>query len=243
MVDSPRTDTLDSADESELHYESIEPWAIVSLLLGLVAPAALVAPVLWLVPILAALASVAALRKISQTPGRSGRGLSLAALGLATFFLAAAIAQNVSAQWLLANQARRVADAFVEFLRERSPEKALMLNRMPEARYPIDEELWSYYRRNEEAKGELRKLVDSPTVRMILALGDRAQIRYFKTAGVGVDGGVAQVDLWYTLTFDDADGRKKTYMLGVLMERRPIEDADLNPWRVKNFAGGIDPRR
>jgi hypothetical protein len=240
MVDSSQLDKLDSAGESELQYEAVEPWAIVALLLGLVAPVALLAPVLWLEPILGILAAAAALVKISHAPGRTGRWLALLGLALAAFFLAAAVAQTVSAQWLLARQARSVADTFVELLHEGSPEKALMLNRSPEDRYPIDEGLWSYYQRNEEARNELKKLVDHPAVRMIAALGDRAQVRYYKAAGVGIDNDVAQVDLWYTITFTDSDNRKKTYILGVLMERQPIDDPDLNPWRVKNFAGGID---
>jgi hypothetical protein len=240
MVDSSPTGTLDSAGDSELNYESVEPWAIVALLLGLLAPAALAAPLLWFLPILGLLAAAAALRKISRATGRPGRWLSLVGLALSAFFLTTAVARVASTHWLLARQARPVADQFVEFLREGSPEKALMLNRSAEFRHPLDEGMWSYFRRNEDARKELTAFVRDKTIRMILALGNRAEVRYYRTSAAGNWGDTAQVDLWYTVTFTDTDGRKKTYILGLLMERRAT-DPDLNPWRVRDYAGGIDP--
>jgi hypothetical protein len=241
MVDSAPVDSPDSITEPELQYRAVEPWAIVAVILGLFAPAALAAPVLWFVPILGLLASATALRKISRESRRSGRALALVGLALATFFLVAAIAQSASTQWLLIRQARPVADQFVEFLLQGSPEKALLLHLVPEYRHPIDEGLWSYYRHNDEARADLRKFVHNPTIRLMLALGNRAQVRYYKTASLGTDNGVGLVDLWYTVTFTDAGGRKKTYVVSLLMERRPIDDPDLNPWRVRDFSGGIDP--
>lgn len=242
MVDSAPSDALDSTEESELRYESVEPWAIVALVLGLLAPVALASSVLWFVPILGLPAASAALWRIRQSPGRSGRVLALVGLALSAFFLTAAIAETASAQWLLVRQARPVGDQFLEYLREGSPEKALMLRRLPAYRYPPDESLWSYYRRDDEAKAELRAFVRGEPIRMILALGDRADVRFYRTTGVGADGDVAQADLWYSITFTGADGRKKTYFLSLLLERKPTDDPDLNPWRVRDYIGGVDPR-
>jgi hypothetical protein len=243
MADSASPGTLDSATEHELHYEAVEPLAIVALLLGLVSPAALAAPVLWLLPVLGLVAGTAALLRIRRAPGRPGRALALVGLALASFFLAAAIAATASTTWLLARQARPRADQFVEYLRQGSPEKALLLHMAPDYRHPDDEGLWTYYRRNEEARANLRKFVANPAIRMILALGERAEIRYFRIAGAGSDDDMGQVELWYTVTFTGDDGRKKTYLLSLLMERRATKDPELSPWRLRDFVGGVDPGR
>jgi hypothetical protein len=167
--------------------------------------------------------------------------VALAAIGLAAFFLALAGGRLVSAQLLVIRQARPVADRFFEYLRARQPEKAALLNWTPDYRHPLDEDKWLLFKSNDEAKAELKKFVGSPIVRMLLALGDRADVRFYRAARVGVSGNVAQVDYWYTITFVDDDGRKKTYFCSIVLERKPTRDPELNPWRVLDFGGGFNP--
>ncbi len=75
---------------------------------------------------------------------------------------------------------------------------------------------------------------------MLLALGERAEIRYLKTSGVITTRDKALVHYWYTVTFTGDDGRKKTMIYGLVMERATSEESDLNPWWVKDFTSGID---
>ncbi len=244
MVESPSTSSLGEAAAVEIEYRSVEPWAIYGLVLGIVSPVALLAPILWLVPPAGILANLVALRRIDLHANRVGRAAALAGLALCVLFGVMPIAKMATAYVLLRDQPREVADQFFEYLRDDRPEKALILRSMPAFRqlHEDDADPWLIYRINEDAKRDVTSFVNMPLVRALLALDGRAEVRYFKTVGMGTSGAKAEVNYWYTVTFDDDSGKKKTFLVGVLMERVPSNDPGLNPWRVKTFYD-VDPRQ
>ena len=237
MADAASTEPLDAAgDGAELEYRTIEPWAVVSMLLGFVSPVAFIAPVLWLVPILGALAAWRALVRLRRAPERSGRPMALLGLALSVFCVTAPIARAATARVLLGPQARFVSDQFIEYLLEGSPEKAVVLHFAPDGRPPIDNGLWTFIRSNDEAKKMLRDMVDKPAIRMLLELGKKANVRFFRTNALASNNQATLVDENYTVTFLDKNGKKKTILLGVLMERKGVYNPDVNPWRVRDFS-------
>jgi hypothetical protein len=243
MVDSAPESLLGKFSESEIAYHSMEPWAILGLVLGLLSAAAMIAPLLWLLPLVGVLTSAVALRRIRLEPGRMGRTAALAGLGLSAFFGVVPAARTAAAWVLLSGQARPMADQFWEYLRQGSPEKALMLQFTPDARQPLDDMLWVFYRNDNEGKAQLKRFVSHPLVRTLLALGTKADVRFYKTHAVATDGPRAQVSYWYTVTWPDETGKKTTFLAGILLERRPTADPSLNPWKVKDFTGGINPNQ
>ncbi len=241
MVESVRLESH-AEDDSPFEYQAVERWAFVSLLMGLLSPVALWAPLMWFVPILGWLSGAVALARIRSEPGRPGRALVLVGLALSTFFIVVPAARMVSARILLAGQPRPVADKFLEHLREGSPEKALMLQWVPDYRNGVGNDLWLFFCSDSEAKANLQKFVNRPMIRILLALGEDAQVRYYKTTSVGFAGDLAQVEYQYSITFtDEDDQKKKTFFIGILLERKPTRDPNLNPWRVRNFGGGFAP--
>jgi hypothetical protein len=226
--------------DPELEYRSVEPLAVIGLLLGLVSALAFIGPLLWLLPPLGIAANLLAMRRIRHDSSRSGRSIALAGLGLSVVFAIAPAAQTASAFWILRQQPRDVADAYLEFLRTDHPEKALMLRTLPEMR-ELDE-TWAYFQENADARQDLERFVRMPIVRTMLALGDKAAIRFFSFNGVAINGSTAQVNYWYTVTFMD-NGKKKTFLVGLVMERKPNPRADVSPWRVKDFYGPVDPNK
>ena len=80
-----------------------------------------------------------------------------------------------------------------------------------------------------------------PLIRTLLALGTRAEVKYYRTVVVATEGDRAVVDYWYTVTYTDDDGKKKTFLAGVLLERLATKNESLSPWRVKKFTAGFDP--
>jgi hypothetical protein len=226
-----------SEDDASLEYQAVEPLAVVALLAGLLSPLAIVAALLCVVPLLGLTAAGIALLRIARDE-RRGRGLALAGLALSTFFLALPLARYASSQVLLARQGRLAADQFVAFLHEGSPEKAALLQMLPDYRPPLDDGLWSYYRNDAKAKEQLQAFVDKPAIRMLLALGDRADVEFYKTNAALAGHRMALVNYVYTVTFTDDDNRKKTILFNVMLERKPTESSELNPWRVKEFAAG-----
>lgn len=240
-------DALDPLTGGEIEYRSVEPWAIGSLLIGMASPLALLAPLLWLVPPLGMLASSVALARLRRDASRIGRTPALVGLGLSILFGVAPFARMASDYVLLRDQARPLADQFVEYVRQDRPEKAVSLRVAPDARPTLDdlddEGLWKFYRQNAEAKRDLTAFVSVPIVRTMLALGPRADVRFYRTAGIGTDGSYAQVVYWYTVTFVDEQEKKKTFLVGVVLDRKPTQMPGLSPWRVKDFFGPIDPRK
>jgi hypothetical protein len=210
----------------------------VALLAGLFSPLALIAGLLGAIPLFGLAVASGALLRIARDE-RRGRGLALTGLALSGFFLALPLARYASSQVLLARQGRTAADEFVAFLHAGSPEKAVLLQMSPDFRPPIDDGLWSFFRNDAQANKQLREFVTKPYIRMLLALGDRADIQFYKTNASIAGNGLAYVDYKYTVTFTDEDQQKKTILFSVMMERKPTENSALNPWRVKDFSADL----
>jgi len=225
--------------DPSMEYRSVDRWAVAGCTLGLLSPLAFVTEVLWLIPLLAVVASAVALRRLAVDDSRSGRGAALFGLGMALLFGVAPLSQRITTQLILREQARPLAEQFLEYLRQDHPERALMLHAMPDYRQPLDNDLWDFFRNDQESQVKLRKFLQNPTTRALLALGTRADIQYYKTAAVGIDTNRAVASYWFTVTYDDA-GKKKTFIVSVLMERNPTKQASLHPWRITSLTG-VDP--
>ncbi len=241
MADSTPVNSHLEFEDPQREYRTVEPWAVGGLVLGVLSASALLGGLLWLMAGVGVVANLVALGRLRRDANRSGRGAALCGLALSIIFGVAPGAQMAASRVLLARQAQEVADQFLEFLRQDSPEKALMLRFTPDRRRPFDELLWTFYRGNAEVKGELELFVQHPLIRTLLALGSRADVRFYKTSTVATEGTRGLVHYYYTVTYPDTDG-KKTFFVSLLMERKPTAMPDINPWRVADFSGGGDPR-
>ncbi len=240
MVESALTPSLDEANDPLDEYRSVERWAVAGLLLGMLSSSAMLDSILWLLPPLGILINLIALGRIRRDASRVGRKAALAGLALSVTFAVAPVAQWASAYAILWRQGTPVADQWFEFLREGEPEKVLMLRFSPDMRQGLDEDLWLYFRSDKDARGELQGFVRNPTVRTLLALGPRAEARYYKTSAVATEGGRAIAEYIYTVTYSEKDGKKKTFLLSVLAERKPTKRPGLHPWRVLDVVSRSD---
>src|SRR5262245_42070409 len=119
-----------------------------------------------------------------------------------------------------------MADQWFEFLRQGHPERACRLLLLPDLRPPLDDGLWLYFRHDDDAQEQLQKFVFDPTVRTLLALGQRAQVRYYGIGSVVSDGKLGGVQYLYTVTYPDGE-TKKTFFVGLLLERSPTRKPDV----------------
>jgi hypothetical protein len=240
MIESFAADPFTPRADPQRDYKVVERWAVGGLLLGILSPLTLIAPILWLVPLLGLVANAVALRRIKLDANLVGGKAALLGLALSIVFVIAPVSQYLTSFAMLSRQAQPIADQWFECLRQDSPEKALMLKMAPDYRPPMNEDLWLFYRHDGQANRDLRQFVEHPLVRTLLALGDRAQVRFYKTTAVGTTGSLAQVQRCYTVTYPDQGG-KKTFFVLMMLERKPTENASLNPWCVKGVSGGFDP--
>ncbi len=201
----------------------------------------MLAPLLVLVPVGGIAAALVSLRRFAVAPIHTGRGAALLGLLLSVTFVVAPAARSLVADGLVRNQPRALADAFFEYLRHDQPEKAYLLKLLPDLRPNLDDDAWTFYRHDSESRRDLVKLVNDPPVRTLLALGERATIRYYKTENTASDGSRAMVNYWYTVTFENDQHQKETFIVAIVLERRPT-DLDINPWRVRGVVGAIDPK-
>jgi hypothetical protein len=241
MVDSHAIESFQGELEENPEYRSIDPAAIGGLLLGLLSPAAMAVPVLWLIPPLGVLVSSLALRRLRVDPARLGRAAAVLGLGLSVLFAVAPLTQWLTTHALLTRQAKPVADQWFAYLQQQQPEKALWLQFAPDYRPPLDEDVWFFYRHDKDAKTRLKKFVALPLVRALLDLGSDAQVRFYKATGSVSDGSQGQVSCWYTVTFTDTDGRKKTFLVSLLLDRSPTRRDGISPWRIRDAISGFNP--
>lgn len=229
--------------QDTIEYRSVELWAVIALVLGFLSPLALFGTLWFLVPAAGMLAALVALVRIHADAHKIGRIVALSGLCLCITFAVAPLAQWATSQVVLRNQPRELADKFFEYLLQGQPEKAVLLRVVPDYRMPLDdsESIWLSMRYDQEAGGEMAQFVKEPLIRTLLALGTSAEAKYYRTVVVATDGDRALVDYWYTITYTDDDGKKKTFLAGVLLERMPTKNESLSPWRVKKFTGGFDP--
>ncbi len=151
------------------------------------------------------------------------------------------VAQAVTSKWLLTRQARPVAALFLRFLCEERPEKAMNLRFAPDQRMPLNDQLWANYRHDPEARELLKKFVQNPVVRTLMALGKGAEVRFYKTSAIVTDGSRGVVSQYFTVTYEDDEEGKQTFFVNVMLERNPTEEPGINPWRVIDLDGGFDP--
>ena len=222
MVDSHAVESFRGELEENPEYRSIDRAAIGGLPLGV-------------------LVNTLALRRLRLDPARLGRAAAMLGLGLSVFFAVAPLTQWLTTHALLTRQAKPVADQWFAYLQQQQPERALWLQFAPDYRPPIDEDAWFFYRHDKDAKARLKKFVELPLVRALLDLGSDAQVRFYQATGSVGEWSQGQVSCTYTVTFTDQDGRKKTFLVSLLLVRSPTRREGINPWRIRDAISGFNP--
>jgi hypothetical protein len=239
---------LPTPDEAEaVEYRAISALAVVGLLCGLAAATAILSPALWIVPLTGVLLNVLALGKIArETPALIGRKAALAGLLLSVFFGAVAMADWYTYSEMIRREARRFATLWFDSLRDHEPQKAHQLTRSPKTRRPFDDKLWEIYFDGSEPREDLKAYLERPEVRTLLALGDKAQVRYYASPSQSQEGGSDSISLVYAITYPEAR-QTKTFFLNLVLEREHVLEHDhLNSpphaeWRVVSSEGGVGP--
>jgi hypothetical protein len=109
----------------------------------------------------------------------------------------------------------------------------------PNQRQPLDARLWQFYRDGDTVRRELETFVTLPTIRTLLALGEKAQVRYYKTTFGPRRGDRENLQQLFAVTYNDA-GKKKTFFVDVRLEHSTPGNAGRAAWRVTGFEGGVD---
>ena len=171
---------LSPSDQSEF-YQAVSPHAVFGLLCGVAGVLALWGPLGWPIPALGVILSAIALARIRRdAPALTGRKAAMAGLFLSVLFAIAGPTEWIAYQAMIRAEALKFAHYWFEFLRNNEPQKAYQLSVSPGLRQPLDASLWEFYRRGPRWYQELDHFVSQPTVRTLLALGRRAEVRFYE---------------------------------------------------------------
>jgi hypothetical protein len=236
----PDVHLTDPQDAELAEYRALAGQAVLGLIFGLLAPLALVDPMLWSLPALGIVFSGWALRRIKRNaPAMSGRKLALSGLMLSLLFLAASPADWLIYRRMVDAEARQFAPLWFKYLAQDAPQMAHELTMAPQSRPPLDDRLWALYRNNARSRQRLEYYVKMPLVRTLLALGPKAQVRFYQTTAQARDGDDDVVDQVYAVTYEE-EGERKSFFVLVKMTRVKLRGGGAG-WRILETIGGVRP--
>ena len=235
-------------DEQAGGYRPRSGLSIAGLLLGIASATVFLHPYMLAVAALGTLVNLLALRRISRFwPDLAGWRTALVGLSLSVIFGAGAAGYELVDRWRARVEGQRFATQWFEFLRQVEPEKAHHLTLTPDVRQPLDDRLRTVYMANPYRRQALEEFVAKPEVRTLLALGERASVRFYETEGQQAHGSGQALALSYAVTFKEAvafeqEGRKKTFFVLVALTLASNEKTGQPAWTIVAFKGGHRPR-
>jgi hypothetical protein len=236
----PDVHITDSQDAELAAYRSVAAQAVVGLFFGLLSPLALLNLTLWFLPAVGLFFSYWALRRIKKDEAAlAGRRLAWAGLVLSLLFFVAAPTDWLVYRRIVRNEAKQFCTLWFRYLTLGQPQKAHQLTVPPQIRQPLGENLWGYYRNDARAKKSLEGYVKSPLVRTLLALGPRAMVRFYETAGQSQLRSDDLVESVFAATYED-EGERKSFFISVQTLRTTSPDGSAD-WRVLQIGGGVKP--
>jgi hypothetical protein len=236
----PDVHITDAQDADLATYRALTPQAVGGLIFGLLAPLAMIDPLLWAMPALGVVFSAWGLRRIRSRNGELvGRKLAWIGLVLSLLFMAAAPAEALTYQAMIRKEARQFAAQWFRYLGQEEPQKAYQLYMSPRYRQPLNDRLWQLYRSSPEQGENLKQFVKLPVVQTLLALGPKAQVRFYQTASKSRDEENDQVNLDYAVTYEE-QGEQKSFFVRVRLLREEFGKRQAG-WRVLNAEGGVRP--
>lgn len=239
---------MNGGDDEREPYRAVSLHAVLSLACGLAGPLVFVSPLGWLAAWAGVILAAAALRRIARNaPHLSGRKAAMTGLVLSALFAAAGPVEWVVYRQRVSAEAVQFSEFWFDFLREDQPQKAFQLTLHPHLRQPLDASLWEFYAQGPRWRNELDDYVTQPTVRTLLALGPRAEVRFYQIDEQDRERDHDLVSPVFAVTFDEA-GRKKTFFVRLKLERMRLTMRDAQKrkiafadWRIHLVEGGVRP--
>ena len=236
----PDVRITDPQDADMAAYRALAPQAVVGLIFGLLAPLAMVDPLLWALPALGTFFSFWGLRCLRNRTGELvGRKFAWVGLVLSLLFLTAAPADLLTYRWMIGNEARQFSALWFRYLTQEEPHKAWQLHLAPQSRQPLDDRLWQFYRSSAQQRENLQKFVKLPVTRTLLALGPKAQVRFYQTASQEREDDDDLVNQYYAVTYEE-QGERKSFFVLVRMMRQRLSNGRAG-WHIVAVEGGVRP--
>jgi hypothetical protein len=242
ISDRPSPHKFESADEEVARYRALSSLALVGLLAGLLSPLAMFSSLLWLVPLAAMVVSGLALRRIAaRRSDLVGRPAALAGLVLGVTFLVAAPVSDMLYRHFLRQQARQFAQIWIDAVRQGDKFKAHHLMIEPGRRLPLESNLAVYYAKKPQWQRMLDEFCKEPAMKLLFALGPKAEIRFYETAAEGRTDIYDVVKQTYAVTYEDAEKQQKTFFITLVLQRSVNTGSRQANWTLAGVEGPPGP--
>jgi hypothetical protein len=223
-------------------YRAVSGLALLGLLLGVFSAVALMVPLLWIAAIAGVIVNVVALRRIAtHSPALIGRKAALVGVTLSAIFFAAIPADLLTYRWLLRDEARKYAATWFDYLRAGEPHKAYELTVGPMIRDRVDDSLWEFFREGSDERSMLVNFLRKPAVGALMALKDKATVRYYDTESQWSEKETDHVYQTYAVTYPDSEGLK-TFFVGLVLDRTAESHTKHAFWQITRIDGGVKPK-
>jgi hypothetical protein len=204
-LDAPvEYEDLETADAG---YHSVSALAVVALVIGLLSPLAFVHPLLWALPLAGCALAAAAMVRIDRSAGALiGRKAAIAGLVLSLFCGLGALTQAATRYLWLAHRAQRMAERFMEDLREGKTYAAHQLWARPQFRFPPGSDLKPLYADHPPATSDYEEFLKREVIGDLIALGEQAEVRHQKTELTYSGPGADYLMIYYHIAGPTANG-------------------------------------
>ncbi|MDR1959826.1 MAG: DUF4190 domain-containing protein [Planctomycetaceae bacterium] len=240
-----------SESQSVAEYRSVSLSAIISLVLGILSVTFLFHWGFFFVPILAFFFAVLALVRFRFTGEMLwGHWMPPIAMFLALFFTAFHYTMWFCFDRILMTQARQFAPLVFDALKEDDLPRYLELQRLRFQRQKTVssiEERWKPLGKSEEEAESIDMLTKETLLRTLIALGDKADVTFYKSGGVSHDTS-DYVSLIYAVTYPNGTGEKETFFVKVFLQRILDEVTEQGVtvvragWKFNSLKGPILPK-
>jgi hypothetical protein len=215
-------------------YRSISSLAILALVLGIASSLALVNPLLLALPLATIALSLFALRQIAANPDIfSGRGMTLAALFLAIFFLVFAPARLWMRFQVIRGHAEELATTFLDLLQHGKLHEAHQLANIKYISPSPDDTMDPTFDPKKLTLADFAKFQDTETIKNIKAIDSKFT---YEAEGVEPSKGASDADvlvLRYKITPDPAT-KKPPFRVWITIVRIRQEKGTPT-WKLTDF--------
>jgi hypothetical protein len=245
----PPIHMTDPLDQQLSGYRVLVGQAVIALILGLLSPLALIDPFLMIVPILGVIFGVLAIRRIkSNTTAMAGRKRAILGILISLFFIAAAPLNTWWQSHILFRHARQLSDAWFKHLLDNEPEKALEMTYIPP---PVRTRNWRTGELDEPPPARTRQeeldfFIKATAADVLLALGPRAQIRFYQDGDISETRTGHSVTLFYAVTYDSEPAagippERTSFFIKNTIEQFIGKFGAPDVWKLKACDGGARP--
>ncbi len=239
-------DSWSDGSDAEMPYSRLSILALTAFCVSLLSLLVFLTGWLAFLPFLAILLACVALRSIHRAEGALfGRALGQTALSLSIIAIVSFSVWRPLYQSGIRHEADQFFRIWFQTIQDGNVPLGLEMQHYyywGRGNHHLAEEWWPFQYNDEFRHADLRSFLDNKIVRLLLALGEKADIRFYKTLSQTTQPSKNEVQSIYSVTYEDEAGAKKTFFVKMVGEKAYPEGAfRAAGWRLTPYPAFFVP--